>query len=57
MSTCYFCNQNKKKTSEHLEDYTRINKQVQAASINANMWVQRKEGRGREEKKGGGGCI
>lgn len=65
-NTWLFCNDEhvlllsseKIKISEHLEDYMRISKQVQAVSLNANMWVQRKEWRGREEKKGGRrGCI
>lgn len=52
MNTCYFCNQKKKKTLEHLEGYIRINKQVRAMSFNANLWVQRKEGREKEEENG-----
>lgn len=52
MNTCYFCNQKKTKTLEHLEGYIRINKQVRAMSFNANLWVQRKEGREKEEENG-----
>lgn len=52
MNTCYFCNQEKKKTLEHLEGYIRINKQVRAVCFNANLWVQRKKGREKEEENG-----
>ena len=53
MNTCYFCNQKKKKkTLEHLEGYIRINKQVRAVCFDANLWVQRKKGREKEEENG-----
>ena len=42
----------KTKTLEHLEGYIWINKQVRAMSFNANLWVQRKEGREKEEENG-----